>query len=104
VYVADFSDYMIRIYSSAGTQTGFCNTTGTPFGVAVNPAGTKIYVADTYYYMIREFVPPTAPNTPWPQSTYWSTIGWPNAVAVDSSGNVYVVDATNNKVREYPPQ
>jgi streptogramin lyase len=111
VYVADSSESLIRVYNPSGTQTASWSTIGTPSGVAVyvDPTGTitKVYVADTYYYLIREFVPPPAgspPTTSWSQATYWSSIGWPNAVAVDSSGNVYVVDATNNKVREYPPQ
>jgi DNA-binding beta-propeller fold protein YncE len=100
VYVADFSERMIRKYSSAGTQTASWSTTGTPSGVAVDPTGTKVYVVDTYYYVLREYDSNGNPS----QNGPWSTTGWPNAVAVDPSGNVYVVDATNNKVLRCLPQ
>ncbi|MDR3579884.1 MAG: Ig-like domain-containing protein [Oryzomonas sp.] len=99
VYVADFSGRMIWKYASDGTYKTKWSTTGTPSGVAVDPTGTKVYVVDTYYYMLREYDSGgNSLNGP------WSTTGWPNAVAVDPSGYVYVVDATNNKVLRCPPQ
>jgi streptogramin lyase len=104
VYVADISERLIRKYSSAGIQTASWptnGTLGTPFGIAVDSLRNKVYVIDTYYYVLREYDPSGNPSPNGP----WSTTGWPNAVAVDpTSGNVYVVDATNNKVRICPPQ
>jgi DNA-binding beta-propeller fold protein YncE len=98
VYVADFSNRLIRRYGSDGTNT-YWSTTGTPSGVAIDPTGTKVYVVDTYYYLLREY--DTSGNS---LNGPWSTTGWPNAVAVDQSGYVYVVDTTNNKVLRCPLQ
>jgi DNA-binding beta-propeller fold protein YncE len=98
VYVADLSESKIRTYSAAGAPITSWSTTGTPFGVAVDPTGKIVYVIDTYYYMLREY--DTSGNS---LNGPWSTSGWPNAVAVDPSGNVYVVDASYNVVRIYKP-
>ena len=99
VYVADFSKSMIRVYGSDGTPATSWTINGTPSGVAVDPTGPKVYVIDTYNYLLHEY------DTSGKESNGpWSTTGWPNGIAVDASGYVYVADSTNNRVRICPPQ
>jgi len=123
VYVADYSNNMIREINSAdvvstlaGTgQAGSANTTTTtgrstfydPTGVAVDASG-NIYVADQFNNLIRKIsstgiVSTLAGN---------GNSGWvdgpdevasfkiPTGVAVDPTGNVYVADLLNNIIRK----
>jgi len=100
------------ISAGVGTTAG---TLRVPQGVAVDSLG-NVYVADTGNNRVLVYS-----NTPTPvstgmaatrvlgQSTLFSagtgtsdsTLKQPQAVAVDSSGNVYVTDTVNNRVLEY---
>ena len=82
-----------------------------PYGVAVDTAG-NIYVADTYNHCIRMITRSTGiittvagDGTP----GYWGDGGLatsakldhPYGIAVDTSGNVYVADTLNNRIRMF---
>ncbi len=122
VYVADSANNLIRKISTGGVVTtlagsagvtGSTNGTGTaasfydPSGVAVDSTG-NVYVADTGNNLIREI-------TYWGNVTTLAGSGSPGAtnatgtaasfkgpasVAVDTTGNVYVVDETNQLIRK----
>jgi len=95
---------------------GAVNATGTaasfnfPAGAAVDSSG-NVYVADPYNFMIRKITPGGlvttlagsgalgAANGPGASASF----DYPYAVAVDSSGNVYVADTINNLIREITP-
>ncbi len=126
VYVADTSNSLIRIIGSGAavsTLTGQAGVTGSlngpataalfsyPSGVAVDSSG-NIYVADTDNHFIRKFLPggdvttlagqagvTGSSNGPGSASSFY----YPNGVAVDSSGNVYVADTSNSLIREIAP-
>ena len=123
IYIADTSNNRIRkvaagvITTVAGTSTaGFSadNVTATsaelnlPQGVAVDAAG-NLYIADTSNARIRKvansliatvvgtgvagFSGDNGPAT-------GAQLNQPQSVAVDASGNVYVADTGNNRIRE----
>jgi len=123
VYVADTDNHRIRkitpervVTTLAGSGTaGFANATGTqaqfnhPLGVAVDSSG-NVYVADTDNDRIRKITPAGVVST-LAGSTEGFADGtantakfdYPGDVAVDSSGNVYVADTYNDRIRKITP-
>jgi len=121
VYVADYRNNLIRAISTAGVVTtlagsgvqGFANGTGAyalfnqPTGVAVDAAG-NVYVADNNNNLIREITPAGVVTTLAGSGTLGSANGtassasfsFPQGVAVDAAGNIYVADYGNNQVRK----
>jgi len=119
VYVADAGNDRIRKVTAAGVVTtlagstlGFADCTGAaarfnfPFGVAVDAAG-NVYVADAQNNRIRKITAAGVVTT-----LAGSTLGFvdgtgaaarfssPQGVAVDAAGNVYVADASNDRIRK----
>jgi len=119
-YVADYVNNRIRKITSLGVVTtfagnaagAFADGTGTnatfnaPRGVTVDSAG-NVYVADTSNHRIR-----TITSTGVVSTLAGSTNGYadgtgtdarfnsPYGVTVDSAGNVYVADTSNNRIRK----
>jgi len=125
VYVADYSNNRIRKITSAGVVTtlagdraeGDANGTGTaarfhgPSGVAVDSSG-NVYVADRSNHRIRKITPAgeevttlAGTATPGHVDTRGTEakFNFPERVAVDSSGNVYVADTNNHRIRKITP-
>jgi sugar lactone lactonase YvrE len=125
-YVADTSNHTIRKITPAGVVTtlaGLAGTPGTsdgsgaaarfnsPGGVAVDASG-NVYVADTSNHTIRRITSAGLVTTfAGSGGTSGSADGpgngarflYPNAVAVDGSGNVYVADTNNHTIRRITP-
>jgi len=122
LYVADTVNNRIRkivlatgvVTTLAGGNTsGSANGTGTvakfnqPSYIAVDTAG-NLYVADVLNNRIRKIVLATGVVTTLAGSTegYLDGTGtaaqfnWPLGVAVDTAGNLYVADQTNNRIRK----
>jgi sugar lactone lactonase YvrE len=124
LFVADQVNHMIRkitptgiVTTLAGSETsGAVDGTGTaasfssPRGVTVDATG-NVYVADTFNNKIRKITPLGVVTTLAGSGTAGSTnaagtlasFNRPHSVAVDASGNVYVADYTNNKIRKITP-
>lgn len=124
VYVADYSNNLIREISPAGVVTtlagngnqGAADSTGikasfnNPTAVAID-ASFNVYVADYGNNLIRKISPGGAVTTLAGSGTQGSADGtgtaasfkYPTGVAVDATGNVYVADWGNNLVRVITP-
>jgi serine/threonine-protein kinase len=125
VYVADQENSAIRAINITGVTTtfagkgfqGFVNGRDTsarfnaPAGIAVGPGG-NMYVADNGNNVIRKITAGgtvttfagTGERGATNGAAATATFNQPQAVAVDSSGNVYVADQGNNLIRKISPQ
>ncbi len=124
-YIADASDYRVRKVTSAGiistlagTGTAGFNGDGgqatnarlnLPNGVAVDGGG-NVYIADTFNHRIRKVTPAGIISTVAGDGTAGSggdggvatsaQLNNPYGVATDASGNLYIADASNYRVRK----
>jgi sugar lactone lactonase YvrE len=121
VYVADYNNHKIRKIATDGTVTTLAGSgvAGSvdgiggsaqfnyPIGIAVDASGT-IYVTDQGNNKIRKIAPDGTVTTWAGDGNSGSTDGPgasaqfkdPVGIAVDASGNVYVADKGNNKIRK----
>jgi sugar lactone lactonase YvrE len=124
IFVADWERDMIKKIGPDGKITAFAGngqkgakdgkgsaaTFYLPEGLAVDHAG-NVYVADCYNNMIRKITPDGVVSTLAGKAAKGSKDGkgkaasfsHPDGLAVDRSGNVYVADVANNKIRKITP-
>jgi alpha-tubulin suppressor-like RCC1 family protein len=125
IYIADVNNNRIRKVAPDGVITTFAGTgaygfTGNngqaanaslnmPNGVAVDSAG-NVYIADTGNCAIRKVDTTGIITTIAGNGSYGAAVDgvlainaqfwWPEAVAVDSVGNIYIADRANNRIRK----
>ena len=128
VYVSDTGNHVIRLIRNIEGQALVVTIAGStsprwedgagsyasfnyPMGIAVD-AGGNVYVGDKNNRKIRKITPAHVVSTI--AGTYQdgsadgagvtATFSFPSGVAVDTSGNVYVADTNNHKIRKLAPQ
>lgn len=123
MYVADAASNSIKFVTASGTVStfaggnqGYFNGTGTnagfyyPYGINMDAAG-NLYVADSQNNAIRK-IDPSGNVTTFAGTTaagsndgpgLQATFDDPNSIAMDASGNLYIGDSKNNKVRKISP-
>ncbi|HWC96215.1 MAG TPA: IPT/TIG domain-containing protein [Candidatus Sulfopaludibacter sp.] len=108
VYIADAGNGSIRKVDTSGTISTYAAPFGDPAGLAIDSAG-NLYVSgrDCFVHKVTPggtvstiagtggagFAGDGGPATK-------ATLYFPNGVAVDASGNVYIADTANNRVRK----
>ncbi len=126
LYVADSHNQTIRKVTSAGKVTTFAGSAGktgsadgsgsnarfyNPFDVAVDADG-NVFVADAWNHTIRKITPGGAVSTLAGSAGHSGSADgsgsaasffYPEGVAVDQDGNVYVADNGNNTIRKITP-
>lgn len=126
VYVADTLNSTIREVTSGGVVTtlaGFAGSSGAadgtgnsarfsyPNGVAVDSAG-NVYVADSNNHIIRKVTPVGVVTTLAGLSGHYGTndgngsivrFNFPDGLALDSAGNIFVADGGNQTIRATQP-
>jgi len=122
IYVADFSNNIIRKITPAGVVStlagsgtaGYDDGTGTaasfnnPRGIVIDGSG-NLYVADRGNNLIRKVTAAGVVTTfagnrasKWVDNTTATTASFnkPSGLAIDASGNIYVADALNYSIRK----
>jgi sugar lactone lactonase YvrE len=123
LFVADTGNSLIRKITPAGVVTTFAGKAGdlggtdgtgsdarfkNPAGIAIGPSG-DFYVADTYIYLIRRITTAGVVTTIAGSAAYSGSadgtgnaarFGWPEGVAANGAGNIYVADTGNHTIRK----
>ncbi len=117
VYVADSENAAVRMISPSGVVSTLAGGPGVgtfvrPEGLALNAADTELYVSDTFGETIKSIsvnsvvtvVNTLAGSAGVAGSTDGSAsearFNWPEGLAFDSSGNLFIADANNAEIRE----
>lgn len=109
LYVDDYGNSRIEMFSLAsGSYEGQFGSSGSssgqfdkPEGIAVNPNNDAIYVSDTWNHRIQEFSPAGKFLTAWETWATGREIASPTGIAINATGELYIVDQYADKVSEW---
>lgn len=119
LYVADAGNHKIRkisptgvVTTIAGSTRGFADGQGTaaqfnfPLGITIDPSG-NLYIVDARNDKIRKITSTGLVSTIAGSTTGFADgqgivaqFSFPFGITIDALGNLYVVDAVNNKIRK----
>lgn len=124
LYVADSENHKIRKITPSGVVTTLAGTGrvgstdgpattaatfNTPAGVAVDSSG-NVYVSDSWNHKIRKITPEGIVSTlagnvegDLDGIGYAANFSYPEGLAIDRNGDIYVADSGNHKIRKITP-
>lgn len=114
LYVADANNNRIRKVTPAGVVTTFAGDGTTavvsrPWAVAIDASG-NLYVSDMYNNRILKItqagvITTLAGGTPGNKDGQGTDakFAWPKGLTIDASGNIFVADYNNNRIRKITP-
>jgi YD repeat-containing protein len=114
IYVTDYGNDRVQELSTAGSYLGQFGLHGDgggqfegPEGIAADPAG-NLYVVDNGDSRVEEFTSAGAFLMSFGSEGASSGTGegklkYPEGIAINAAGDVYVVDAGNNRIEEWTP-
>ena len=103
MYVADFGNKRIQKFSLSGTYMGQFASVGEPYEINENPLTGEIYESD-FAGKVDEFNQAgTLVGSFGTKGTGSGQFEHPSGLAVNASGDVYVVDSGNSRVQEWTP-
>ena len=106
IYIADKFNHRIRKITTSGVVSTFATGFSRPNGLAIDASG-NIYVADEWNHKIKKVTSGGTVTTLAGSSAGMTNatgtsaqFNYPSGVAVDASGNVYVADKDNHRIRK----
>ena len=112
LFIADPGNNVIREVTPDGIISTAAAMLSNPEGVAVNAAG-DLFIADTVNDVIREVTPDGNISTVAGTGSFGdsgdgglataATLRYPEGVAVDANGDLFIADSGNNVIREVTP-
>jgi streptogramin lyase len=109
VYVAERVSNRIRKITPNGTVSTFATGFQNPHGVCIDTNGI-LYVADTYNQKIKKITPQGVVSTFAGSTNAYqdgqgvsAAFSYPRGICIDTSGNVFVADYSNQRIRKITP-
>lgn len=99
VYVSDGNNRRVQILTAAGRFKQFVNTSGVPRGIAIDKE-KRLYVANALSHTIDVYDLKGRAMTSFGERGYGpGQFNYPNDVALDRAGRIYITDRDNNQVQ-----
>jgi YD repeat-containing protein len=103
MYVADFGNKRVQKFSLSGAYLGQFPSVGEPFDINENTVTGEIYETDTTGKVDEFNQAGTLVGSFGTKGTGSGQFERPQGIAVNASGDVFVVDGRNNRVEEWTP-
>ena len=99
VFVSDGDNRRVQVFNAQGVFQRFVDTSGVPRGIALD-SKQRLYVADALAHTIAIYDSKGSPLTEFGERGFGpGQFNYPNDIAIDKGGRIYVTDRENNQVQ-----